>query len=124
VVRAEPAVPAAAEPVVAAEPEGDVPPPAPAVLPEGLVEIICRAEYAWDCAKAIRVKQCEHGDAWDSTGNGYAGGWQLAGLHEGRAAGLGYSWEQVMSEADANTAVAYLIWLDRGWSAWPVCGYS
>lgn len=93
--------------------------PAPVAVPaevalDGLASIICRPEYQWDCATAVAVKRCEHGDEWgpNAIPNGNYGGFQLNEIH---AEHIPDFWEHVY-DPWYNTAWAYLLWLSDGGS--------
>lgn len=54
----------------------------------------------------------------------HVGTWQInLALHSWRFYDHGYDpWTQA-DDMRANTLVAYDIYSERGWSAWPICGY-
>lgn len=70
-------------------------------------------------ASAARVAWCE--SKYDETAfNGvHVGIFQLSGrYHRARAERLGFTWEQVSTEAYANIVVAHDLYLEQGWGPW------
>lgn len=72
---------------------------------------------------AVRVARCESGLRPGAVSSGgHAGLFQLARVHAGRAARLGYAWSQML-EAYPNTRVAFDLWREQGWRPW-ACGWA
>lgn len=94
-----------------------VPPtPIPQGAPSGSVEeIIC--SYPWDCTTAVRVADCETGGTFNpyATGHEDERGWfQIRFNHWGKPqCDPAYLYDPVY-----NTACAYSIWVEQGWSPW------
>lgn len=77
-----------------------------------------------DDRKALAVAWCESN--WKPTArNGvHVGLFQLSGrYHQGRAAKLGYSWEEVATQIEPNVKTAWSLRKDSGWGPWD-CGYA
>ncbi len=71
-----------------------------------------------DQERAVRVARCESGLQPTARNGQFTGLFQLGrGYHEGRAARLGYSWDQ-MWEAGPNIQVAADLWAEAGWGPW------
>lgn len=95
-------------------------------LSEGLTDaeaIICGIFP--DCAKALRVARCESGPDYYAGYGVHVGTWQVnLGLHAWRFYEHGYDPYTQADDIHANTLVAWDIYLERGWAAWPWCGYQ
>ena len=83
--------------------------------------MICNPAYTWDCAKAIRVAQCESHPWLDERAYNYGqyGVFQVA--YEWHSRRVNYAEE--LFDAAINVRVAHDIYMDnRGWTPWPTCG--
>lgn len=97
----------------------------PATNVSAVRAVVCRAEFTWDCAWAVRVVFCESGgdpaavgDEW-YRGEHYAfiGWWQIAVPYDAWQRGE-YEW---LTDPVLNTVEAHLKYLASGTSPWPVC---
>lgn len=79
-------------------------------------EMIC--SYSWDCQKALRVANCES----TMNSNAYAannyGLFQVNGVHAARVGGD----PTAFYDPETNVAIAYQLYLERGWQPWGFCG--
>lgn len=93
--------------------------PAPVVASSSVEQMICR--LSWPCQRAIQVARCESTldpRAYNAAGPFY-GLFQIAyGSHAQR---IGYRGPEALYDAQTNIRVAYQIWTERGWGAWPNC---
>lgn len=77
----------------------------------------CPAEDQW-----ARLRACEsgsHGLYRANTGNGYYGAYQFDARTWRSVGGVGLPHQANPAEQDLR---ARILWLDRGWRPWPVCG--
>ena len=82
--------------------------------------------YAWhgNDRKAIRVADCESGLNPNATSSGgtYLGLWQFSRTTWDAYGGPGDDPRD--ASAKQQTAVAWRLYLDRGWAPWPSCRYA
>lgn len=91
-----------------------------AVRPGGTVVELIREVFAEDPDRAVRIARCESSlnpRAKNPTSSA-AGLMQLTKVHAARAARLGYTWQQVSTDALANLVVAHDLWSEQGWRPW------
>lgn|SRR3990167_10104717 len=89
-----------------------------ATQPSGSVQDRIARTWPGDDRAALSVAKCE--SSFDPTArNGvHIGLFQLSGrYHRGRAARLGYSWEQ-MAQVEPNVRVAWDLYSEQKWRPW------
>lgn len=98
--------------------------PAPAPAAYGEVEALILATWPpSEGARAVRVARCESGLNPRATNGSHWGVFQISKRwHQARAERMGYTWEQVATQAGPNIAVAHALWLDQGWRPWTCKG--
>lgn len=93
--------------------------PAPVTASSSVEQMIC--QYSWPCQRAVQVARCEstlNPRAYNSAGPFYG----LYQVHYGsHAHRVGYSGPESLYDAQTNIRVAFQIWSERGWGAWPNC---
>jgi hypothetical protein len=95
----------------------------PATMPLDLedqrpyADLLC--EYtAWDCAKAYRVMLCESSGNPRAYADGNYGLMQINAVHGPRVGGN----LAALYDPEVNIAIAYQLYLERGWQPWAICG--
>lgn len=69
--------------------------------------------------EALSVSWCESRHVATARNGVHVGPFQLSGTyHRERAARMGFTWEQVATEARANIAVAADLYAEQGWGPW------
>lgn len=108
----DPEAAAAPEP----EPAAEVPAP-PAPTGGGSVEDAIATYFGDIYDSAIGVAQCESGLDPYATNGQFRGLFQIGAMHQGLAAELGYSWDQ-MYDPYVNSHVARALYNGSGWQPW------
>ena len=79
--------------------------------------IIC--SYSWDCGTAVAVA-CSESELWPLAANpsGARGVFQLMPVHAWRFAARGWNYWTDWDDPVRNTAIAYELWSEQGWTPW------
>lgn len=113
-----PTIAAAPAPLTPAEPE----PPAPPALRQDPVAgdvgaIIC--SYPWPCGAATAVVCAESGfSPTASNPSGARGLFELMPVHAWRFERRGWDYWTDWGDPEKNTAIAYELWAEQGWTPW------